>query len=109
MGSREAESRIRKLRYHNAFVDQDGTLRHYFRRRGKRTALRGPFGSAEFWADYNACLTDTPKKAAIRPAAREGSFNALATLYFASSAYKALSKSSRINYRRVIEGFSTLR
>ena len=108
MGGRQAESRIRKLKYHNAFVDQDGTLRHYFRRRGKRTALRGPFGSADFWQDYNACLAETPVKTVVRMAAREGSFDALAALYFASSAYKALAKSSRVNYRRVISSFLKL-
>lgn len=105
MGGRQAESRIRRLKYHNAFTDQDGTLRHYFRRRGKRTALRGPFGSAEFWQDYNACLAEAPPKAAPRPAAREGSFEALAALYFASPAYRGLAGSSRRNYRRVINSF----
>lgn len=105
MGGRQAESRIRRLKYHHAFTDQDGTLRHYFRRRGKRTALRGPFGSADFWQDYNACMADVPKDAPARPPARAGSFDALAALYFASSAYKGLARSSRTNYRRVINGF----
>jgi hypothetical protein len=83
-------------------------VRHYFRRSGKRTTLRGPFGSAEFWADYNACLAelpDTAQKPQPRAQAREGSFAALAALYFASSAYRGLAASSRTNYRRVIEAF----
>jgi enterobacteria phage integrase len=106
MGGPQAESRIRRLKYHNAFTDRSGNLRHYFRCSGKRTALRGPFGSAEFWADYNACLADVPAKATPRAAkTREGSFAALAALYFASSSYKALAKSSRVNYRRVINAF----
>lgn len=105
MGGRQAESRIRRLKYHNAFEDRFGVLRHYFRRHGKRTTLRGPFGSAEFWQDYNACLADMPVKATVRIPAHPRSFAALATLYFASSAYRSLAKSSRINYRRVIEGF----
>jgi integrase len=105
MGGRQAESRIRRLKYHHAFEDRLGVLRHYFRRRGKRTPLRGPFGSAEFWADYNACLVDAPTKPEPRPVVRDGSFAALAELYFASRAYKGLARSSRINYRRVIESF----
>jgi enterobacteria phage integrase len=102
-----AESRIRRLKYHHAFKDRYGEIRHYFRRQGKHTPLRGPFGSEEFWADYKACLAEvgpevkTPRMA--RP--RDGSFAALATLYFGSPAYRGLAKSSRINYRRVIEGF----
>ncbi len=105
MGGRQAESRIRRLKYHNAFPDRFGVVRHYFRRNGKRTALRGPFGSAEFWTDYNACLAEIPNKPVLRPAPRAKSFDALAALYFASSKYKALGKSSRTNYRRVIDGF----
>jgi len=101
----KAESRIRRLKYHHAFEDRLGVVRHYFRRNGKRTPLRGPFGSAEFWSDYNACLGDAPATSQPRSRAREGSFNALAAMYFASPAYRGLAKSSRINYRRVIEGF----
>ena len=80
-------------------------LRHYFRRNGKRTVLRGPFGSAEFWVDYNACLGKAAAPAHPRPKVRDGSFAALAALYFSSPSYKTLADSSRVNYRRVIEGF----
>jgi enterobacteria phage integrase len=105
MGSSGAESRIRRLKYHNAFVDHDGVLRHYFRRRGKRTTLRGPFGSDDFWQDYNACLGKVPAIPAKRSPARPGSFAALAALYFASPRYRNLAASSRVNYKRVINGF----
>jgi enterobacteria phage integrase len=105
MGGRQVESRIRRLKYHHAFTDRLGVLRHYFRRGGKRATLRGPFGSAEFWADYNACLSDTATKPEPRQPVRDGSFAALAALYFASRSYKGLAKSSRINYRRVINSF----
>src|SRR5438105_3591276 len=105
MGGPTAESRIRRLKYHHAFEDRFGVVRHYFRRHGKRTPLRGPFGSAEFWTDYNACLGDAPAITQRRAHAREGSFASLAVLYFASPSYRSLASSSRINYRRVIEGF----
>jgi hypothetical protein len=105
MGSSGAESRIRRLKFHNAFIDRAGVLRHYFRRHGKRTTLRGPFGSDEFWQDYNACLGKVPANPAKRPPVRPGSFAALAALYLASPLYRNLAASSRINYKRVIDGF----
>jgi integrase len=106
MGGHQAESRIRRLKFHNAFEDRFGVLRHYFRRCGKRTPLRGPFGSAAFWEDYNGCLGAVPATSSHpRARAREGSFTALAALYFGSPSYRSLARSSRINYRRVIGGF----
>lgn len=105
MGGRQAESRIRRLKFHNAFCDKAGVLRHYFRRFGKRRVLRGPFGSAEFWEDYNAYLKQASTTPQPRTAAIERSFAALATAYFATPAYKALATSSRARYRATIEGF----
>jgi enterobacteria phage integrase len=46
-----------------------------------------------------------PVTAQPRAPARDGSFAALAALYFAGPSYRSLARSSRINYRRVIEGF----
>jgi enterobacteria phage integrase len=105
VGGHQAESRIRRLKYHHAFNDHLGVMRHYFRRNGKRTPLRGPFGSADFWADYNACLKDVPATPAPRVTERKGSFAALSKLYFASRTFKGLAHSSRKNYRRVINHF----
>src|SRR5258708_9386015 len=46
-----------KLRYVNEFVDQDGKVRRYFRRRGRRAIpLPGLPGSIEFMAAYQAAL-----------------------------------------------------
>jgi integrase len=108
MGGFAAGTCIRRLKYHHAFKDRLGVVRHYFRRSGKRTVLRGPFGSDAFWADYNACLAEVPdaaQKQQARVQVRDGSFAALAALYFATSAYRGLAASSRTNYRRVIETF----
>ncbi|XUM21006.1 hypothetical protein ACRAVF_26960 [Bradyrhizobium oligotrophicum S58] len=113
MGGSQAETRIRRLKYHHAFNDPTGKLRHYFRIKGKRTPLRGPFGSEAFWTDYNACLqalaataanaTPAPQKP---PSVREGSFQALLTLYYASSAYRGLEAATKVNYRRILDRFA---
>lgn len=105
MGGSTAESRIRRLKFHNAFIDESGVTRHYFRRFGKRSVLRGPFGSKAFWEDYNACLGKAVARPALRPATKPGSFAALAALYYAAPLYRNLAASSRKNYKRVIDGF----
>jgi integrase len=105
MGGRDG-SRLRRLKFHNEFVDRHGRPRHYFRRFGKRTPLRGPFGSPGFWEDYKACLADeTAASASRRVAAADGTFAALATQYYGTALYRDLAPSSRVNYKRVIDGF----
>lgn len=104
MGGRDG-SRLRRLKFHNEFVDRHGRPRHYFRRLGKRTPLRGPFGSAEFWEDYNSCLADEPAGRPLRPASADGTFAALAMQYYGTALYRDLAPSSRVNYKRVIDGF----
>ncbi len=95
-----------ELKYLHHFVDRHGHERWYFRRHGKRTALPGGPGSAEFQEAYLAAVNEMP--AARRPrvvAVRGRSFRDLSTRYFASANYLNLSRSSRINYKRVIDGF----
>jgi integrase len=43
-----------RLKYVHSFVDKTGTVRFYFRHRGKRWPLPGEPGSAEFTAAYDA-------------------------------------------------------
>jgi hypothetical protein len=93
------------LRYIHAFVDHTGRARFYFRRLGKRTPLLGLPGSREFMDAYAACLADQKPPRTRRPAASDGTFAALATLYYGSPQYLALSNTSRGNYRRVIDCF----
>lgn len=96
---------MRRLKYHNAFVDRLGVTRHYFRRNGKRVALRGPFGSKAFWDDYNASLDIEPIAKPDNALPARDTFAGLASLYFGSPSFRALASSSRANYRRVIGSF----
>jgi integrase len=54
---------------------------------------------------YAACLADEPLKAIRRVAAAPGTLAALAVSYYGSPSYRHLAQSSRVNYRRVIDGF----
>lgn len=96
---------IIRLKYVHAFRDRFGRMRYYFRRHGKRTALPGLPGSSEFMATYATQLGETSKQIAQRPKAARGTFASLAVRYFGSPQYLSLSSTSRINYRRVIDGF----
>jgi integrase len=92
-----------KLRYVHEYIDRTGKARSYFRRNGRRTALPGILGSAEFMAAYQACL-DEP--AASLPVQRklEGSFGRLVTDFYASKPFtKDLKASSQRVYRSVLE------
>lgn len=94
------------LKHVQRFRDRHGHLRHYFRRRGRGIALPGLPGSAEFMGAYGAALAKfADKKPPARPAAAPRTFAALAPIYFASPHFTGLAASSRVNYRRVIEGF----
>jgi len=93
------------LRYVHSFTDRHGHQRHYFRRHGKRIALPGEPGSAEFMDAYTAALDGESRDPTRRAPIAPRSFGALAASYFASPAYLRLAASSRINYRRVIEAF----
>lgn len=94
-----------KLKYVNSFVDRHGHPRNYFRRDGKSVSLPGSPGSAEFMDAYAAALAEqAPPEERKRPP-HEGTFNALAALYYGSPDYLALSVTSRRNYRNIIDRF----
>src|SRR3954451_4537113 len=96
---------LRRLKYLHAFMDRHGKARYYFRRNGKRTPLPSSLGSKEFMDAYATCLAEQPAKSVRRPSAVPGTFAALATSYYGSPAYRDLATSSKVNYRRVIDGF----
>jgi integrase len=100
----ETMTKIR-LDYIHAYVDHTGKARRYFRKNGKRTALPGAPGSAEFMAVYQACLAEPASTPIQRKA--EGSFGRLVTDFYASKAFtKDIKKSSQQIYRRVLEGLA---
>ena len=94
-----------RLKYVHAFRDRFGSMRYYFRRHGKRSALPGLPGSSEFMAAYAVQLNNPSKQVEQRFAAAPGTFAALAIRYYGSPQYQSLSATSRSNYRRVIDGF----
>lgn len=95
-----------RLKYVNSFKDRHGHPRHYFRRNGKSVALPGTPGSPEFMDAYAAALAgQEPLKEPTRRIAAEGTFNALAALYYGSANYLALSSASKRNYRQIIDRF----
>jgi site-specific recombinase XerD len=94
-----------RLKYVHAFRGRMGRMRYYFRRHGIRTALPGLPGSNEFMAAYGAQLNKRPEAVALRPKAAAGTFAALAVRYYGSPQFQSLSGTSRVNYRRVIDGF----
>lgn len=95
------------LQYVHRFTDRHKQVRHYFRKNGRRTRLPGLPGTPEFMAAYSkaqqAHAPDAPLQA--RRAIVDGSFAALAILYYRSPGYLKLAPSSRSNYRRVIDQF----
>src|SRR5262249_18400282 len=80
---RGAEMTPLRLRYVQAWVDDEGRPHHYFRRRGyKRTPLPGMPGSAEFMAAYQRALAQDA--APIIKRNKPGSVAAVVASYFDS-------------------------
>jgi integrase len=94
-----------RLKYVHAFRDRTGRMRYYFRRHGKRAPLPGLPGSTEFMEAYGSLFGVPSKVVELRPTAAAKTLSALATRYYRSPQYLALSPTSRSNYRRVIDGF----
>ena len=92
-----------KLRYVNEFVDQDGKVRRYFRRAGRRAIpLPGLPGSIEFMAAYQAALAIVSPPPPSPRHVINGSLAAAAAGYFRSSDFANLSPSSQRSYRAAI-------
>jgi enterobacteria phage integrase len=93
-----------KLRYVNEFVGQDGKVRRYFRRPGRRAIpLPGLPGSIEFMAAYQAALAIVSPPPPSPRHVINGSLAAAAAGYFRSSDFANLSPSSQRSYRAAIK------
>ena len=102
VGSRSGMTSLR-LKYIHRFRDRYGLVRHYFRRPGQPSvSLPGLPGSAEFMAAYQTALAIVPTPPA---GGASGSFNALATSWYRSGDFSALSAASKVTYRRIVEAF----
>jgi integrase len=97
-------SKIR-LRYIQAWVDQDGRVHHYFRRAGfSRIRLPGLPGSTEFMAAYQQALTSAPEPVGASRS-KAGSVAAAIGSYYGCPEFKALAASSQAVRRAVLERF----
>lgn len=92
-----------RLRYLHSYKDRHGRKRHYFRRGRTSIPIPGEPGTKEFSDAYHAAFRSEP---APKPKGIvKGSFKELAMAYFGSPQFQSLAPSSRMNYRRVVEGF----
>src|SRR5262245_2899840 len=94
-----------RLRYIQAWVDDDGRSHHYFRRTGfKRVPLPGLVGSEEFLAAYQAALGSAPEPVGAARS-KPGSVNAAIASYLVSSPFKALAPDTQQVRRAVLDAF----
>lgn len=95
-----------ELPYVQRFVDRNGHVRHYFRRRGyERKALPGAVGSTAFMAAYQEALQG--RKTAGEDRSVAGTVSALIAAYYQSTEWRQLGASTQANYRNILERFRT--
>lgn len=97
-----------KLKYVVQDTDRHGNVRIYFRRNGKKIRLRGPLGSPEFLADYQAALLEklpgTTKDHAPQPAPSD-TIRSLVEHYYRSAKYQSLAPRTRRVRRQILDRF----
>jgi integrase len=95
-------------RFVHGYVSRHGRPTYYLRRRGyRKVRLPGLPWSSQFMEAYEAALAGQPAIEPGRGKIRLGTMRALTLSYFASPAFTRLAKTTRQNYRRAIERFST--
>lgn len=102
-----------RVKYAVEDVDRHGNIRVYYRRKGARKVrLRGPFGSPEFWEDYqrahhnhsNGSAVEAFRQNASRPTTVViGSLRALCVEYFQSAMFRELDPRTQKVRRRILE------
>jgi len=99
-----------KLSYIHEFRDRHGHIRRYFRGRdGKRVALPGLPGSAEFNAAYEAALVGAGRPPRVGEArTAPGTVNAAIVAYYNSDAFRnGLKHGTQRMRRNILEAFRT--
>jgi integrase len=95
-------SRLR-LKYVQAWVDDDGRARHYFRRKGcRRVRLPGLPGSAEFMAAYEQAMASVPPPIGVART-KPGSLSAVLVAYYGSQSFRSLAAGSQALWRQILE------
>lgn len=95
---------VARYRYVQELTDRHGHKRLYYRRKGyPRATLRGPIGSAEFIADYDAAATRVEATPVGPSRPSQGTWRWLCCAYFASVDFKALDQRTQRVRRRALE------
>lgn len=95
----------KRPRYVSSYYDRHGKLWWKFRRRGFHpTQSRALFGSAEWWAWYNACGEGEPRQIGAERT-KPGTIAALIVAYYRSTSFTTLRASTQSTYRHEIERF----
>jgi integrase len=96
-----------RLRFVQAWVDEDGRPHHYFRRRGfKRRPLPGMVGSPEFMREYTAAMGEAPRPIGADTRSRPGTIAAAVAAYLDSTLYfGSRPKGTQAQQRSVLNRF----
>lgn len=97
-----------RLPFLQIYTDRHGRRRIYYRRNGRRSALRGPLNSPEFIADYAAVHErhETEEAAlppvSLVPRVKPFTYAALIRAYLASSEFAEKAPTTQAEYARVL-------
>jgi integrase len=95
-----------RLRYVQAWVDAEGRVHRYFRRRGyPRVRLPGLPGSAEFMAAYQAALEGPGLEIGVAKRSKPGSVSTAIAAYYGSPDFAAFATGTRTTRRAILERF----
>src|SRR5262249_2726202 len=101
----KAMSRI-KLPYVKAWVDGEGRVYHYLRRRGHALVrLPGMPGSSEFMAAYQLARAAVPMPIGVTLRSKPGSTSLAVAAYYESHAFRVLSAGTQTKQRAILEHF----
>ena len=94
-----------RIRFVQAWVDDEGRAHHYFRRAGyPRARLPGLPGSPEFMAAYTKAIGSTPVPIGASRT-KPGSVAAAAAAYYGSAGFKNLAPTTQVVRRAVLDAF----
>jgi integrase len=96
-----------RLRFVQAWVDEEGRPHHYFRRRGfKRRPLPGMPGTAEFNRAYEAAMAEKAQPIGAGTRSKQGTIAAAVAAYLDSQLhFGSRARSTQANYRSILNRF----
>ena len=96
-----------RVKYVVEDVDRHGNVRLYLRKPGQpKVRLRGPIGTPEFWADYQAAMASPAPQPKQKPGAlARDSMRWLVAEYYKSAMFKELDPKTQATRRGILERF----